>query len=217
MPDTSDFQLPRATATRLRPDRWGLHPATIVVLVVLLAGFAALGWVKLGAPAHPAPAAGSVPGSAAGVQGQSGDLESPTLVIYVSGQVAAPGVYDLAPGARVHEAITAAGGPEPEADLSTINLARPLVDGEQINVIASGGQETPSSVGAPIGALPTCVDINQADGVALEQLPGIGPALAQRILAHRSEIGSFPSKEALQEVSGIGPKVYAGLQDDLCG
>lgn len=211
MPDTSDFQLPRATATRLRPDRWGLHPATIVVLVVLLAGFAALGWVKLGAPAHTAPVAGL------GAQGQSDDLESPTLVIYVSGQVATPGVYDLAPGARVHEAITAAGGPEPEADLSTINLARPLVDGEQINVIASGGQETPSSVGVPIGALPTCVDINQADGVVLEQLPGIGPALAQRILAHRSEIGSFPSKEALQEVPGIGPKVYVGLQDGLCG
>ena len=111
------------------------------------------------------------------------------LIVHVSGAVAAPGVVHLPGGARVDDALRAAGGATEEAELAAVNLARPLVDGEQIHVPLPGEQPPPAE-----------------DGPAeLEELPGVGPAIAQRILEHREKNGAFTSVDGLLEVSGIGP------------
>ncbi len=126
------------------------------------------------------------------------------------GQVHRPGLVTVAGGARVADAITAAGGALPEADLSTVNLARLVVDGEQIAVGMPGsslpGDTDPSSSGG-------LVDLNTATLAELETLPGIGPVLAQRILDFRESNGGFTAVEQLREVSGIGPTVYEDIVD----
>ncbi len=151
-------------------------------------------------------------------QGNSADNDTaPTtgstqdqLVVSAIGQVHRPGLVTVAGGARVADAITAAGGALPEADLSTVNLARLVVDGEQIAVGMPGsslpGDTDPSSSGG-------LVDLNTATLAELETLPGIGPVLAQRILDFRESNGGFTAVEQLREVSGIGPTVYEDIVD----
>jgi competence protein ComEA len=155
-------------------------------------------------------------------------------VLYVVGAVEHAGVVTVAADARVADALAAAGGATSEADLSRVNLARPVVDGERLYVPrvgetdvpaelpAGGGAGTggspsgsagPSGSGAGAGPVPEVVDLNTADATALESLPGIGPALAERILAWRDEHGGFRSVEDLLEVSGIGEGRFAELQD----
>jgi competence protein ComEA len=138
------------------------------------------------------------------------------VVVHVVGQVRRPGVVALRVGSRVREAVAAAGGATGRADLAAINLARPLVDGEQILVPKPGQQLTPAPVvppgvgggagpGSP-GAGPgvPVVDLNTATMPDLDALSGIGPVLAQRILDWRAQNGRFTSVEELAEVSGIG-------------
>lgn len=136
-----------------------------------------------------------------------------TVLVHVVGEVHAPGVVELAEGARVHEAIAAAGGATEAAVLAGVNLARPLNDGEQVvvpsaqtlaGVVADGGSAGPGDPGV--------VDLNRADTTALETLPGVGPALAQRIIDWRSANGGFSSVEQLLEVSGIGPRTLEQLR-----
>lgn len=212
--------------------RWGLAPrasAAALVLLVGLAGFsgaravasrgadpvpveAAEGWsnahdalgADLEATATPAPAGGA---------GSGEDEESHVVVhvvVHVAGQVIAPGIVDLPAGSRVHEAIAAAGGASAEADLDAVNLARVLVDGEQVYV-PQPGEAVP--VAARGSAAVGLVDLNAADLADLDALPGIGPVLAQRILDWRSEHGRFTSVEELGEVSGIGPTLLAKIRD----
>jgi competence protein ComEA len=117
----------------------------------------------------------------------------------VAGAVRRPGVYRLATGTRVHEAITAAGGTTRDADASSLNRAAAVVDGEQILVPARTAAPAPS--GSAPGAK---VSINTADVAALDQLPGIGPVTAQRIVDDRTRNGPFASVDDLDRVSGIG-------------
>jgi len=132
------------------------------------------------------------------------------VVVDVEGTVPRPGVVRLASGARVVDALHAAGGARPGADTTALNLARLLVDGEQILVGQPGqpaaGQQ-PSGAGAAGGLL----DLNTATLEQLDELPGVGPVLAQRILDWRAEHGRFSSVDELQEVPGIGPAKFAGL------
>lgn len=139
------------------------------------------------------------------------------------GQVVKPGVYRMAAGARVGDAVTAAGGATRAADLTVVNLARVLVDGEQIAVPKPG--EVLVAPGAPgagaggggagagsgAGSAGATVSLNSADLAALDTLPGVGPVLAQRILDWRTAHGRFTSVEELGEVSGIGEKLLAQL------
>lgn len=122
------------------------------------------------------------------------------LVVYVSGAVTRPGVISLSVGDRVHHAIEQAGGALPDADLSGINLARLVVDGEQLMVPRAG--ETP-----PAQSLtsPTQVSLSLATAEQLESLPGVGPALARRIIEWREKNGPFRQVDDVTAVDGIGP------------
>lgn len=135
------------------------------------------------------------------------------VVLHVIGAVAEPGIVELALGSRVVDAIASAGGPAPDADLSGVNLARVVADGEQLRVPRVG--EVPAAVpGAGSGvAADGRVNINTADATALETLPGVGPALAARIIAWRDENGPFRSVDELTAVSGIGEKTLDGMRD----
>ena len=163
------------------------------------------------------------PSASAGAS--AGAAAAGLVVVHVVGQVAGPGVYRLRAGARVGDAVTAAGGATRAADLAAVNLARVLVDGEQIHVprpgevvagpVAGGsgpsggsGGGTGSSGSTGDGAK---VSLNSADLAALDTLPGVGPVLAQRILDWRAEHGRFTTIDELGEVSGIGEKVLAQL------
>ena len=145
------------------------------------------------------------------------------ICIYVAGSVINPGVYNLAEGSRVYEAIEMAGGAAPGADLASINLAKPLTDAEMVYVPAEG--ETPSASYAA-GAAPTSaaggaqgsgpVNINTAGVEELKTLNGIGDSLAQAIVDDRERNGPFTSVDDLVRVSGIGAKTLARFADKVC-
>jgi competence protein ComEA len=142
--------------------------------------------------------------------------QRPVVVVHVAGAVRSPAVYELEEGARVADAIEAAGGPRPGADLSALNLAEVVADGAKIDVLKKGAGPAPSTTPAPpttsgTTAL-TVVDINSADQTALETIPGIGPVKAAAILGFRSDVGSFTSIEQLLEVTGIGPATLEAIR-----
>ena len=133
-------------------------------------------------------------------------LDNPTesLHVHVVGEIVQPGLYQLDFGSRVSDAIAAAGGFSPNALQTSVNLARQLSDGEQVvvlSVVADSGEQQSD-----------LVSINRATAAELDSLPGIGPALAERIIKHRTETGGFSSVSQLQEVSGIGEKVFAEIE-----
>lgn len=137
------------------------------------------------------------------------------LVVHVVGAVRRPGLVELPAGARVSDAVAAAGGPARDADLSSVNLARRVADGEQLVVLAKG-QAPPAGAaqaGAGGGTTPGGVlDLNAATVEQLQDLPGVGPVLAQRIVDWRTEHGRFSSVDELREVSGIGDRKFADLR-----
>ncbi len=142
-------------------------------------------------------------------------------VVHVIGAVEKPGVYRMKAGARVIDAVEQA-VPKPEADLSRINLAAPLEDGKQIVVPEAIPQEMLPELGIgqlstrplqPFGASNGKVNINTAGADQLDTLPGIGPALAERIIQYREANGGFKSLEELKEVPGIGDKKFADVED----
>ncbi|MBD5787911.1 helix-hairpin-helix domain-containing protein [Cellulosimicrobium terreum] len=137
--------------------------------------------------------------------------------MHVVGQVADPGLVTVDAGARVADAIAAAGGAAREADLAALNLARTVTDGEQIVVPRPGeavaAAPPPGTDAAPGGQGAQVVDLNTADASMLDELPGIGPVLAERIVVWRTDNGPFTSIDELGEVSGIGPAVLADVRD----
>ena len=141
--------------------------------------------------------------------------EHADVVVYVSGAVASPGVLTLPANSRVIDAITAAGGATPEADLESINLARILVDGEQIRVGVVGESPPPASAGTGTDAQ-ACVRLATATETELQTLPGIGPALAQRIISYRATHPRLSSVEELDDVPGIGPSLIEKIRPGVC-
>ncbi|NAZ82707.1 ComEA family DNA-binding protein [Kineococcus sp. R8] len=174
------------------------------------------------------------PGGSASPAGAPAPAQSPSpgepavspaagVVVHVAGQVANPGVVTLPAGSRVAEALAAVGGATEAADLDRVNLARPLVDGEQVLVPAPG--EVVAAAPAPAGPLADGgrgdgaggaaagpLDLNAATEDDLDGLPGVGEVLAGRILAWRTEHRRFNDVEELGEVQGIGPKLLDGLR-----
>jgi len=145
------------------------------------------------------------------------------LRIYVTGAVVAPGVYSLPPGSLAQDALSAAGGAIPQADLSHINLAQPLVDGDRLDVptlapTASPAPPAASDAGAPTTAPAAAnqkINLNTATAAELDSLPGIGPAIAQRIIDYRTQHGPFARPEDLMEVSGIGETTFNRLKESV--
>jgi competence protein ComEA len=208
---------------RTDPERSGL--LALVVLALLAALLA--GWFVL--RSRPVEVAAPAPGTlveAAAPQAVDPDTTgsapappSTQVVVAVAGHVVSPGVVRLPAGSRVDDAVRAAGGVAPGADPGLLNLARVLVDGEQVLV----GIEPPPEAQAPAaapggtaggpGTAGSLLDLNTATASDLEDLPGVGPVLAERIVAHRDSIGRFASIDQLQEVSGIGEGRYAAVED----
>jgi competence protein ComEA len=192
---------------RLDPKPSGAFAVLVVaVAAALLTG----GWMMLGhshvsalpsMPGSASPAGGSVAASSSSRPG--------TLVVDVTGKVRRPGLYRLAAGARVDDAVRAAGGALAGADLSTVNLARKLADGEQLAVGVATTTATPTPSAGSAGGL---VNLNTASEAELDALPGVGPVLAQHILAWRSTHGPFSAVDQLRQVSGIGPAKFADIR-----
>lgn len=183
--------------------RLGVGAAIVLALVVLSAA------VGLGLMRGQAAPIESVPlaTDAAVGGGSTGEL-----YVHVLGAVEHPGLYVLDLDSRLVDAVAAAGGTTDEADLTAINLARVLADGEQIIVPTVTAMADGPGVVAPADDR---VDLNAADQAALETLPRIGPALAERIIAWRDENGRFQSVDDLLAVPGIGEKLLAGIRDGV--
>lgn len=152
------------------------------------------------------------------------------LHVHVAGAVARPGVYRLLEGARACDALALAGGETAQAHLAAVNLASLLTDGQQLYIptqaevqasgasvwtagIAPGGASAGTAYGLGAGAVRGPLDINNASSKALEDLPGIGPVLAARIVAYRAANGRYKSVEDLLKVSGIGPAKLADIRE----
>lgn len=187
------------------------------------------------APSGPPAPSGALPdaeapGSAGPAPGSAGTADG-GLLVHVVGEVAEPGLVTVPDGARVADALEAAGGTTRKADLTAVNLARAVVDGEQLYV-PSPGEQVPGAVapgageaasgtggsgaggpGASGGSTAATVDINTADAATLETLPGIGPSIAQAIVEWRAANGQFASVDELEDVPGIGPATLAEIRD----
>jgi len=140
------------------------------------------------------------------------------IVIQITGAVPRPGVYALAQGSRVQDAISAAGGFLAEADKTGINLARALADGEQLDIPYVSGNspvilDASTAVATSSSSSAELININTASATELDTLPGIGPTTAQKIIAYRQQNGPFVSKEDIINVSGIGPGTYERIKD----
>jgi competence protein ComEA len=133
------------------------------------------------------------------------------LNVSVDGAVNKPGNYRLPSGSLVDDAVRASGGPTADADLERINLARILTDGAHVHVPRAGEVlPTPTPYGLSADGR---VDINLADAALLETLPGIGPAIAGRIIEYREMNGAFETIEEIQDVQGVGPAIFAEIED----
>jgi len=189
------------------------HPreaAALALLGLLLLLGAGLAYLRARPAAAVPPPAGAVSASASA---SADAAPANTIVVDVVGAVRKPGVYNFAQGARVIDAVRAAGGFTPEAESQAINLARPLVDGEQVVVPKKGEAPTGAGGAGPSAQQPGGkVNINSATASDFEDLPGIGPVLAQKIVDYRDQHGPFRSIQDLMKVTGIGQKKFDSLQ-----
>lgn len=221
-PDPDALARPPALEARAplseRVQQWRSDPrvAAVVVVVVLLAAGAV--WIRSTAagssPPAPSPITAAPAAPAPSTTAKAGPM------VHVVGAVRASGVVELPPGARVRDAVAAAGGAADDADLERLNLAAPVTDGQRIAVPSLGdpapaaGAGDPSvsgtsSDGAPAGPL----NLNTATATDLETLPGIGPTLADAIVRAREKVGGFKSIDDLKQVRGIGEARFADIRD----
>jgi competence protein ComEA len=217
-PPTSRWQHLLARAPlRVDPGRSGAVAVGLAVLVAALV----TGWWLLSQRPHEVP----IPASA-GVRalsdaptpvgtGEQPATPSPSLrivVVDVAGRVHRPGLYRLPDGARVNDALRAAGGPLHGVDLSSLNLAAKVIDGQQILVGAAQAGTPPAAAAGTASSQPGTVSLNSAGLEQLETLPGVGPVLAQKIIDWRTANGGFTSIDQLTDVSGIGDVTFAELE-----
>lgn len=210
--------------------RLGVGAAIVLVIVVAVAVVAVAVWRGATAPVEVIPQSGAAAEDAADADGAEADEPGGAdseeagpgeIYVHVSGAVRSPGLYLLAADARVVDVVSAAGGLADDAAAEGVNLARALADGEQVVVptaeeLAQGEVPGPATDGGGAAAgAGSVVDVNTADEATLETLPGIGPALAGRIVEWREENGAFGSVDDLLAVSGIGEKVLANLRDQV--
>ena len=223
----SEIVVPSTWRERLEELAGRRREAWLVVAVLVIAVVAALmlkgrNEPRIAPPAE-APAVATVPATPA-LAGPSGPppASSPpagtVMLVHVAGAVRRPGLYEMAEGARIADAIDLARGPKRVADLDALNLAEPLTDGQKIDVPRRGEDVevaapiTPSTAPSPGAPGAGLVNLNSADQAALETIPGIGPVTAQSIIGYRTEIGRFDSIDQLLEVSGIGPATLESMR-----
>lgn len=209
----------------------GVTAVAIVVMVcagrLLLDAASSEGFAVV-QPGDAEQAAGDGDAGAAADAGASQAAPAP-LRVHVGGAVAAPGVYDLAEGARVLDAVEAAGGFAEGAARDALNLARAVSDGEQVVVpseadiaaqeaasAGAGGAAAGAGASAAAGGAGGKVNINTASAAQLDTLPGVGASTAEKIVADREANGPFKTVEDLKRVSGIGDKKFATLADAIC-
>ena len=209
---------------RWDPGGWG---AIGLAVVAALAALAAAVGVWAGRPvAEPVP---PLPALSAGAPSRAETLPSGAavtaaggpVVVNVAGKVRRPGLVTMKDGARIGEAVDAAGGPLPNVDLTPLNLAARVVDGQQIlvGVEAPPGAPGPpaaASAGGTAGAAPAPggkLDLNAATLEQLDGLPGVGPVMAKKILDWRTQNGRFTAVEQLREIPGIGDARFGTLRD----
>ena len=184
-----------------------LSPGRVAGGLGAVAALIVAGWLLLRDPAPPPEA--HLPMAAPAATSSTVPAE---LAVHVAGAVAHPALYRLPPSARVADAVDAAGGALPEADLDRVNLAAPVADGTQVYVPrqGDGGGGAASGPGATASGP---LDLNQATEAQLDELPGIGPATAKAILDARAKKGRFRSVEDLLDVRGIGPAKLDAIRD----
>lgn len=222
-----------------RMDRWAGkllgHKAVVVAILVVIAAASGLAMASFGGHSSSVSFERSDEASVSDVHGAgdaSSDDESSAksssaaeVYVDVDGAVVRPGVYRLKDGARVSQAIDAAGGLTAEADVTGLNRASKITDGQKIYVPTVGEQQAAAAVGgadsgaaAASGAGPSSglVNINTASAAELQTLSGIGPSMAQSIIDERTQNGAFASVDDLMRVSGIGEKKLAKIKDCIC-
>lgn len=222
-----------------RMDRWAEkllgHKAVVVAILVVIAAASGLAMASFNSRSSGVSFERSDETISSDVRG-SGDASpddessaksSSAAEVYVDvdGAVVRPGVYRLKDGARVSQAIDAAGGLTAEADVAGLNRASKVTDGQKIYVPTVGEQQAAAAVGgAESGAATTpgagssseLVNINTASAAELQTLSGIGPSMAQSIIDERTKNGAFASVDDLMRVSGIGEKKLAKIKDCIC-
>jgi competence protein ComEA len=195
-------------------------PRATVVIWVVAAALAVLAGVRLlgGGDSSPPPVSlDGAPASGAADRASSSGRSVPSkpeLYVHVAGAVRRPGLIRLPPGSRVAAALERAGGPIRRADLTLVNLAARVQDGQQVVVPlagAAGGGPANANVGLPTAK----VHLSTATAEQLDEIDGIGPTLAERIVEYRDAHGGFRSLDELAEVEGIGEKRLATLRDAL--
>ena len=225
-----------------RMDRWAGkllgHKAVVVAMLVVIAmasglAMASVGGETGGVSFERAGGSGSSAEPGSGVDSHDRDSDgsshkaSAELEVYVDvdGAVVRPGVYRLKDGARVSQAIDVAGGLTAEADVTGLNRASKITDGQKIYVPTVGEQQAAAAVGGAESSAATTpgagsssglVNINTASAAELQTLSGIGPSMAQSIIDERSKNGPFASVDDLMRVSGIGEKKLAKIKDCIC-
>jgi competence protein ComEA len=200
--------------TELTPRQLALCVAGVVVMLLL--GLSQLR--RGGGDSAASPPGGGGGGVAAPIAVEE-DRGGGRLVVHVAGAVRDPGVYRLAAGARVDDAVARAGGATRRADLGGLNLAAELEDGRQVLVPeraqGGGGASASGAAVAPAPAPGQPLNLNTATLEQLDTLSGIGPLTAQKILDYREELGGFGSIEELGEIPGIGEKRLASLREEV--
>ncbi len=222
-----------------RMDRWAGkllgHKAVVVAILVVIAVASGLAMASFGGHSSSVSFERSDEASVSDVHGAgdaSSDDESSAksssaaeVYVDVDGAVVRPGVYRLKDGARVSQAIDAAGGLTAEADVTGLNRASKVADGQKIYVPKVGEQQTVSADGGADGGavlasgandVAGLVNINTASAAELQTLSGIGPSMAQSIIDERTKNGAFASVDDLMRVSGIGEKKLAKIKDCIC-